>query len=180
MHRLFCALTLPLQVAQKLALMGGGIPGARWVSEQNLHITIRFIGEVDARTADNVHEALSAIAFTPFAVKLQNIVTFGERKPRLLYVGVAANEALQALYVRVNAALARLGLPVPEERRYVPHVTLARLYKAPRDRIGAFMAANNILDIPTLQMENFVLMSSHKTVNGASYQIEACYPPKLV
>lgn len=150
------------------------------MSAQNLHLTIRFIGEVDTRTADAVHEALGVVAFTPFEVKLQNIATFGERKPRLLYVGVAPNEALQALYVRVNAALARAGLAPPEERRYVPHVTLARLYKAPRDRIGAFMAVNNILNIPPLRMENFVLMSSHKTASGASYQIEASYPPELV
>lgn len=176
MYRLFCALTLPVPVARRLAVMGGGIPGARWVAAENLHITIRFIGEVDGRSANAAHEALRAVRFFPFEVKLQNIETFGERKPRLLYAGIASNDALQALYVRVNAALARAGLPMPDEHRYVPHVTLARLNRAPRDRLGIFIAANNILDIPPFQAENFVLMSSHKTAQGSSYQIEFCYP----
>ncbi len=176
MYRLFSAITLPDQIAQRLALMGGGIPGARWVSAENLHVTLRFIGDVDTRTADQAHASLQEVTFTPFDLQLRGVATFGERKPRLLYVGVEPCAELNALYARINAAHARSGLAAPKERRYVPHVTLAWLKNPPRDRLGAFIAANNILSLPVIRVENFVLMSSHRTANGASYQIEARYP----
>lgn len=177
MLRLFTAITLPAAIAQRLALMGGGIPGARWVAEENLHLTLRFIGDTDRHTAGQAHDALCAVAFSPFEVQLQGTATFGERKPRLLYAGVAASPGLIQLYERVIAALSRAGAPAPAERRYVPHVTLARLNNAPRDRIGGFIAANNILNLAPFRVEQFVLMSSHASGNGASYRIEARYPP---
>lgn len=176
MYRLFTAIALPDQVRQRLALMSGGIPGARWVTAENMHLTLRFIGDVDPRTADTVHGVLNEVAFQPFDAHLQGISTFGERIPRILYVNVAAAAPLQDLYERINMVLARAGLPPPEERRYVPHVTLARLGKSPRHRIGEFVVANNILSMPPFQVEQFVLMSSHRTNRGASYQIEASYP----
>ena len=176
MLRLFTALTLPADIAQRLAWMGGGIPGARWVAAENLHVTLHFIGDVDARSAALAHAALQEVAFSPFDLQLRGVAVFGERKPRLLYVGVEPAEELLALYARTNAALARAGLPPSVGRRYVPHVTLAWLNNPPRDRIGAFIAAHNILALPAIRVENFVLMSSHRAANGASYQIEACYP----
>ncbi len=176
MYRLFTAIALPDQIARRLALMGGGIPGARWVAAENLHVTLRFIGDADRRTADQVHASLLEVQFTPFDLQLRGIATFGERKPRLLYVGVEPGEELNALYARINASLARAGLDPPVERRYVPHVTLARLKNPPRDRIGAFIAANNILAIPAFRVERFELMSSHRSASGASYQVEARYP----
>jgi len=175
-HRLFSAIILPDHIAQRLALMGGGIPGARWVTAENLHVTLRFIGDVDTRTADQAHTSLQAVQFTPFDLQLRGVATFGERKPRLLYVGVEPSQELNSLYARINAAHARAGMTAPNERRYVPHVTLARLKNPPRDRIGAFIAANNILALPAFCVEQFALMSSHRSDNGASYQIEARYP----
>jgi len=175
-YRLFSAIALPDQIAQRFAFMGGGVPGARWVAAENLHVTLRFIGDVDTRTADQVHASLQEVPFTSFDLELRGIATFGERKPRLLYVGVAPSAELSALYARINAAHARAGLDPPNERRYVPHVTLARLKNSPRDRIGAFIAANNILALPAFRVEQFVLMSSHRTASGASYLTEACYP----
>lgn len=176
MLRLFTAITLPAAIAQRLALMGGGIPGARWVAEENLHLTLCFIGETGRHSADRVHEALCAVAFSPFDVQIQGTATFGERKPRLLYAGVAPSPGLIQLHDRVIAALARAGVALPAGRRYVPHVTLARLNNAPRDRIGGFIAANNILNFAPFRVEQFVLMSSHASANGASYRIEARYP----
>ena len=176
MIRLFAAIELPPQVRQRLALMGGGIPGARWVAPENLHLTVRFIGDMDAHGADQVHEALSHVWIKPFDVTLKDLAAFGERRPRILYTGVATNPALHDVYERINAALARAGLPPPDERRYVPHVTLARLGRSPPERIGAFIVANNILTVPPILVEKFALMSSHRSPAGASYQVEARYP----
>lgn len=176
MYRLFSAIALPEQIARRLALMGGGIPGARWVAPENLHVTLRFIGDVDARTAAQAHASLQQVRFTPFEIQLRGLALFGDRKPRLLYAGVEPCEALHALYGRINAAHSRAGLDPPIERRYVPHVTLARLNNAPRGRIGAFITAHNILAVPAFRVEQFVLMSSHRSAAGASYQVEARYP----
>lgn len=176
MFRLFSAITLPGEIKERLAWMGGGIPNARWVSAENLHVTLRFIGDVDTRTAELAHAALREVSFRPFDLQLRGVATFGERKPRLLYVGVEPNDELQALYARINAAHARAGLEAPKERRYVPHVTLAWLKNPPRDRLGAFIATHNILALPAIRVENFVLMSSHRSGNSSSYQVEAYYP----
>ncbi|HEX4890292.1 MAG TPA: RNA 2',3'-cyclic phosphodiesterase [Alphaproteobacteria bacterium] len=176
MIRLFTAVTLPEQIIRRLGLLGGGIPGARWVAAENLHMTLRFIGDVDSRTADQAHQSLREVAFAPFDLQLRNVEIFGDRRPRLLYAGVEPSEPLMALYARINAAHGRAGLPPPEERRYVPHVTLARLRNPPRDRLAAFIAAHNILALPAFRVENFALMSSHRSAAGASYQIEALYP----
>jgi len=149
----------------------------RGLIRSGLHVTKGLkIGDVDARSAALAHAALQEVAFSPFDLQLRGVAVFGERKPRLLYVGVEPAEELLALYARTNAALARAGLPPSVGRRYVPHVTLAWLNNPPRDRIGAFIAAHNILALPAIRVENFVLMSSHRAANGASYQIEACYP----
>jgi len=175
-YRLFVAIELPEALRRQLALMGGGIPGARWVARENLHLTLRFIGDVDTHTADQAHDALSEVALTPFDVRLKDMAIFGERRPRILYAGVTTNPALHDLYDRINAALARAGLAPPEERRYVPHVTLARFGRSPAGRIGAFIVANNILPMPAFTVRGFALMSSHRSAAGASYQIEARYP----
>lgn len=180
MYRLFVAIELPQALCRQLALMGGGIPGARWVARENLHLTLRFIGDVDTRTADQAHDALSEVALEPFDVRLKDMAVFGERRPRILYAGVTANPALHDLYDRINAALARAGLAPPEERRYVPHVTLARFGtrfgRSPAERIGTFIVANNILPMPGFTVRGFALMSSHRSAAGASYQVEARYP----
>ena len=127
MPRLFTGLEVPEQVAAMLALKRGGLHGARWVDPENYHITLRFIGDVDHTTANEVIDGLDRLADSEaFSIRLDHLGSFGGDKPRALYAGAQTNAALLRLQAAQERVLQRVGL-VPEGRKFVPHVSLARL-----------------------------------------------------
>ncbi len=117
MIRLFAALDLPEPVAESLMRLQSGVPGARWQTREQLHLTLRFIGEVDGRDAASIDDMLSAIHDPRFTLELKGVGEFGGKNPRALWAGAAPNEALKHLQRKIETALQRLGLP-PEERKY--------------------------------------------------------------
>src|SRR5690348_3750710 len=120
--RLFVALPLPDDVAQGLLMLQSGVPGARWSTREQLHLTLRFIGEADGRDANAIDEALATISAPRFTLELKGVGAFGGKNPRALWAGVAPNEALIHLQRKIESAIQRLGFPA-EERKYTPHVT---------------------------------------------------------
>lgn len=170
MVRLFVGLALPEAHRHRLSLVGRGIEGARWVAPQNLHITLRFIGEVDEDVAENIAEALDRIRAAPFTVTLKGLGAFGH-PPHALWVGVddAPSGALAALRDTVESTLVREGLE-PEHRKYAPHVTLARFRKVSPNRIAQFMEANGGLALDSIDVTGFTLFQSHLRPEGAEYE----------
>src|SRR6185312_11679014 len=138
MIRLFVALALPDSVAQTLMMLEYGVPGARWQEREQLHLTLRFIGEVDGRDASGIDDALSAISAPRFSLQLKGVGEFGGKTPRALWAGVAPNEALMHLNRKIETALQRLGLEA-EQRKFTPHVTLARLKATSRGRVMDYL-----------------------------------------
>ncbi|HEY4113168.1 MAG TPA: RNA 2',3'-cyclic phosphodiesterase [Rhizomicrobium sp.] len=175
MIRLFVALALPDRVAQGLLMMQSGVPGARWMGREQLHLTLRFIGEVDERHANAIDDALSAIVAPRFTLELKGIGEFGGKHPRALRVGVAPNETLMRLQRKIESALQRIGLP-PEERKYTPHVTLARLRGTPPGRVMDFLADHALYASGPFDVAEFILYSSQTTPNGSLYVAERNYP----
>ena len=175
MIRLFVALALPDTVAQTLLLLESGVPGARWQDRDQLHLTLRFIGEVDGRDASGIDDALSAISALRFSVQLKGVGEFGGKTPRALWAGVAPNEALMHLNRKIETALQRLGLEA-ESRKFTPHVTLARLKAAPRDKVMEFLVHHALYQSTPFEATEFVLYSSHMTPNGSIYTPERQYP----
>ena len=174
MTRIFVAIGLPSELQQRLGLICGGIPGARWISPERLHLTLRFIGEVNSERMRDIDDALSGIDFVPFDLRLDGIGQFGGDKPRVLWAGIAPNPELIRLHEQINLALARAGIS-PDTRRYVPHVTLARLKFPDRDRLGGFIAHHNMLGLGAFAVEEFLLMSSHQSRDGTHYRVEQNY-----
>lgn len=172
--RLFTALEIPQEMRARLALLGGGVPGARWVPEDNLHLTLRFIGEVDPRTADDIDAGLAAIASKPFSLALSGLGLFGERAPRVLWAGVERNEALNALAAKIETALQRIGL-APETRKFAPHVTLAKLKNPDKGRLRHFLQAHGGFRTQAFPVTRFVLYSSYIGHDGAEYTPERYY-----
>ena len=126
MRRLFVAIALPDGVRERLAAVQGGLDGARWVDPENLHLTLRFVGEVDEGVAEDLASALAGLRALAFPLELVGIGHFEKRgRPSALWVGVAPNPALDRLYHRVEATARRAGLPL-EGRKFMPHITLAR------------------------------------------------------
>ncbi len=176
MYRLFVAIDFPDHVRARLAGLAHGLPGARWVPEDQYHLTLRFIGEVDGAVFRDIAAALETVTAPPFSLELKGMGCFPPRRqPRVLWVGVEADETLHLLQRRIEAALVRVGVP-PEGRKFAPHVTLARLRTpVPRQRLGHFLAGNNLFAAGPIQVDSFLLYSSFLTPKGAFHQVEAEY-----
>ncbi len=170
MLRLFVAIPLPDGIIARLRVMCSGIPGAQWVDASNMHITLRFIGEVDDATAADIDHALARITATAFALELAGLGTFGQGyKARSLWAGVTPSAPLSRLQSKIETALVRLGLP-PEGRKFTPHVTLARLKRPEPGRIQSFIEGNNLLRAGPFAVEHFTLFES-RTGNGGPVYI---------
>jgi 2'-5' RNA ligase len=175
MLRLFVGIEFPPELKLRLSLLCSGIAGARWVDPGNFHLTLRFIGEIDEGTAADVDEALLRLKAAPFSVQLAGVGVFGGDKLRQLWVGVGREPALISLQSKIELALIRIGLP-PEPRKYVPHVTLARL-RAPRHgELQEFLAAHAQFRAEPLPVDSFSLIASYLTKAGSVYEDQADYP----
>lgn len=172
--RLFVALSLPDEAAQGLLLLEGGVPGARWQGREQLHLTLRFIGEVDGARAADIDDALAAIEAPGFTLELHGVGNFGGRDPRELWAGVRSNEALMHLQRKIETALQRIGL-APEPRRFAPHVTLARLQASPWAKVMEFLTAHALYSSAPFAVSAFELYSSTLTPNGSLYRSECSY-----
>lgn len=178
MLRLFVAVPLPARARQHLALLSGGVPNARWARPEGLHLTLRFIGDVDYGTMDDIDAGLLAVGGAPFDLALSGVGVFGASRSKgahALWAGVEPSPELEALRDRVESAVVRSGQPA-ETRKFSPHVTLARLRDAPDRHLHAFLQHNAMLRIPGLRVDRFTLFSSHASREGQIYRPEADYP----
>ena len=174
MHRLFVGLRPPAAMREALLGAMGGLERARWQSAEQLHLTLRFIGEVERPLAEEVALALSNVRFAPFDLSLDGVGTFASRgRTRALWAGVAPHERVAQLHRKIDQALVRTGL-APEGRAYLPHITLARCNGAsgPPDR---FLDHNSALASPPVRFDHFLLFESTLGSEGASYEAVARY-----
>ncbi len=174
MIRLFAAIGIPPQIRQRLTLLQGGIPGARWSPPENLHLTLRFIGEVDDVTASDIDGMLETLHMPGFDLTLRGVGVFGAKDPHSLWIGVAPNEALMRLAAKIESLLQRMGLE-PDTRKYTPHVTIARLKDVPQIRLNGFVADHSVFDSGAFSVSSFGLYSSHPTAHGSQYVLERSY-----
>jgi len=175
MIRLFAGLELPPDVGQALDLLRGGVDGAKWRRMDQFHLTLRFIGEVEPRQAEDIRLALEDVAFPSFTVRLSGLGLFGRMPaPRVLWAGVADPDPVRRLHDRIEQCLQRLGLE-PERRKYTPHVTLAHLKGRPR-RLRDWLADHEGFAAPPFTASSFTLFRSHLLTEGARYEVVARYP----
>ena len=175
MHRLFVAIEPPGPVKAQLLDLMGGVAGARWQTEAQLHLTLKFVGEVDRRTAEDVATALSSLRYPRFSLSLAGMGMFERRgRPEALWVGVAPRDAVKPLHDKVEQALRSAGI-APEGRAYLPHITIARM-KALSAPLEPFMSAHAGVTSPPFQLEHLCLYESQLTRDGAVYSIVERYP----
>lgn len=175
MPRLFTAIELPEGLAVRLAMLRGGLPGARWIDPENYHITLRFAGDIDAVAAREFAFALDAIESPVFDLRLEGLGSFGGRKPRALWAGIAPHPTLSALHRSHERAAQKAGLP-PEPRNFHPHVTLARLRAGKPPAIARWLELQGGFFAEPFTVERFVLMSSRASTGGGPYIVEESYP----
>lgn len=179
MPRLFTALEIPRNAALSLSLLRGGLPGARWIDVENYHITLRFIGDVDGRTADEIVARLDRIDRPEFQLSLSGIGSFGSKKPHSIWAGVSADPELFALQAEMERLCQRVGLP-PDPRKFLPHVTLARLKSARVDDVVQYLSGRGDFHTSIFQAARFVLLSSRESVGGGPYLTEEVFPLREV
>lgn len=175
MHRLFVAIHPPRHVRERLLALMGGVCGARWQTEEQLHLTLRFIGEVDRHRARDIDAALSAIRHPGFALSLNGLGCFDRRgEPATLWVGVGPLEPVKALHRKIDQAIARTGLE-PERRAYSPHITLARLGRGAGPIAHLLKTSGGVSSDP-FPVDNFILFESRLTREGAVHTPLERYP----
>ena len=174
--RLFVAVPLPLEVRERLAGLCAGLPRARWVGPRNMHITLRFIGEVDRVAAEDADAALAQVRHQAFDLGFAGVGHFGSgRRVRSVWAGVKGSDALVHLRHKVESALVRAGHD-PEQRKFHPHVTLARLKNTPAARVGDYAAAHGGFSVPPFRLERFTLFESRRGNERMHYEALADYP----
>ena len=173
--RLFVALAMPTSVAQSIMLIQGGVPGARWQTREQLHLTLRFIGEVDGRDAAALDDALAGIEAPSFELQLHGVGQFGNKQPHALWASARASEALAHLQRMVDAAIRRVGQP-QDAHKFTPHVTVARLRHPEQGKVIEWLTHNALYTSPKFQVGAFQLYSSRLTSDGSVYAVEQEYP----
>lgn len=176
MLRLFIALPVPDPVAHALAALQRGVPGARWSPRSNLHVTLRFVGDLDEARAGELDEALGQITVPGFDMSVGRGGFFGGAQPHALHVHASGGEGLAALRRRCERACRDTGL-APNTRAYTPHVTLAYLSRAADPALAVqFEQVNALFSAGPWRADRFYLYSSRLTPRGSAYRIEAEYP----
>jgi 2'-5' RNA ligase len=175
--RLFTGLAVPPAIADALTLYQGGLPGARWIDPDDFHVTLRFIGDIDASTADDVVEALSAMRARPaLTVTLAGLGLFGGDRPRALYASVSPDAALTDLQAEQERLVRRAGVE-PERRKFTPHVTLARLRRdATPEGAAMYLSQAPVFAPLAFAVDRVTLFSARESTGGGPYVAEAAFP----
>jgi len=176
MYRLFVAIDLPNEVRDAVAgIAGRELVGARLVPREQLHLTLRFIGDADEAQYHAIKKALDRAKVAVFSLTLKDVGHFPPgRRPRVLWVGMEESAPLRVLQQEVELALVGAGVP-PEERGFSPHITIARLKETPPGKIMALEEKYHQFSAGPFSVEEFYLYSSTFTREGAVHKREAVY-----
>jgi 2'-5' RNA ligase len=175
MYRLFVGIPLPDPVRSRIETLCGGLPGAKWVDREGMHLTLRFIGEVDGGQAEDLHAALSQIKAPSFEITLAGIDCFAQAgKVHTLWVGVEKEPLLGHLREKVESAVVRADFPA-ERRKFRAHVTLARFRNGADERLGSYLQRHGHFRCGPFPVDGFTLFRSHLTPKGAHYEALADY-----
>lgn len=172
MPRLFVAIDLPHQVQEELEGLQHGLPGVRWTPVEQLHLTLKFIGEVPPRALERIRELLDSVQGEPFDLSLHGVGQFSRKGMQpVLWIGVKNPEPLQNLQTQIERVLVPEEIP-KEKRRFVPHITIARVKQLHHERMENYMKEFSHFESSVFRVEDFHLFSSTLQPAGAIHRIE--------
>lgn len=174
--RLFVAIDPPQYIRDHLTMLCCGLPNARWTSPEQFHLTLSFIGEVDGSSFLDIREALGEVTTPQFSLQLHGVGFFPPRgQPRVIWAGVEKSEPLTLLQRKITTRLFHLGLE-PDNRKFSPHITLARLQQTSVGKVGKYLENNGLFRSQPFAVDQFNLYSSLLGRSGAVHQVEQFYP----
>jgi RNA 2',3'-cyclic 3'-phosphodiesterase len=175
MHRLFVAIRPPGQVRDLLIDSMDESPALGWVGEDNLHLTLRFIGNVERPLANDLVVALERVRFPAFDLAIRGTGRFDRRGGGALWAGVEPRKPVAELAAKIDRACQSAGI-TPERRVFHPHITLARYNRSKADAAREFERRNADLASQPFSVEQFALFESHLSRHGAHYEVVAQFP----
>lgn len=174
MHRLFVAIRPPEFIRDLLLDAMDDSPNFRWQQTDQLHVTLRFIGEVDRRVGNDIADALWRIRAPRFDLRISGVGRFEQRNAGTLWAGLQPIAPIGALAAKIERACQQIGLE-PERRSFHPHVTMAR-WKGHRSReVQDFLERRQELSSPPFPIEEFTLFESRLSRHGAHYEEVASF-----
>jgi len=174
MHRLFVAIRPPESIRDLLIDAMDDRANFRWQDEEQLHLTLRFVGEVERPTADDLGAALGRIRCAPFDIRIAGVGRFEQRSGGALWAGVEPKSQVAALAAKVERVCQSVGLE-PERRAFHPHITLAR-WKGRRTReVHDYLERTRGLSSEPFGVDEFILFESRLSRHGAHYEEAAAY-----
>ena len=174
MHRLFVAIRPPEPIRDLLIDAMDDGADFRWQDDEQLHLTLRFVGEVERPVAEDLAAALDKIRSPSFALEIRDTGRFEQRNSGALWAGVEPKQPVAALAAKIERACQSIGLD-PERRAFHPHITLAR-WKGRRTReVAAFLERTRGLASEPFSVDKFILFESQLSRHGAHYEEVAAY-----
>ena len=175
MLRLFIAIQLPEDIRENLALICRGLPGVRWTAPENLHLTLHFLGEVEAEARLDLCDALDSLESPVFELSLNGVGRFiSEKKPRALWVGIEKVDVLFDLHKKIERIVSAAGFKA-DRREFHPHITIARPKTVPEGRLNQYMELYSDFSSSPFEVKEIYLMSSILKPQGAIYREEAVF-----
>ena len=175
MHRLFVAIRPPEDIRDLLVDAMDDSPDFRWQEDEQLHLTLRFVGEVDRHVANDLAEALGRVRAARFSLRIKDAGRFEQRNSGALWAGVDPKEPVAALAAKVERTCQQAGLK-PESRAFHPHITLAR-WKGRRTReVADYLDRHRGLVSDPFEVDRFILFESRLGRHGAHYEPVSEYP----
>ena len=176
--RAFLAIELPDQVTSALSQVALSLPVGRATPEENLHLTLVFLGDQSDAQLEDLHYELADISVQEFELGFDGLGCFGSGSPKVLFARIAGNKVLTDLHQQVRRAAHRTGI-VLARQRYRPHVTLARFGRGLQwrdaERLEGFIADHSQVDIPSFSVVGFSMFQSTLHRDGAIYEPLADY-----
>jgi 2'-5' RNA ligase len=169
MHRLFVAIRPPEPIRDLLIDAMDDSADFRWQDDEQLHLTLRFVGEVDRPTAEDLAASLGQIRAERMELRIAGVGRFAQRNSGALWAGVEPKAPLLAVAAKVERVCQSVGLE-PERRAFHPHVTLAR-WKGRRTReVQDFLERRRDLSSEPFAIDRFILFESQLSKHGAHYE----------
>lgn len=167
--RLFIAIPLSKTVKQKLLDLQQPIKGLCWQGPEQMHLTLKFVGEVNHQKATELREKLEEIDYPAFTISIEGVGYFPEGKhPKVVWAGVSENSLLAELHQEVEERCKEIGIP-PENRLYRPHITLARAKNVSKRAVSSFINQHKKFSICDVPVNDFVLYQSKLHADGARH-----------
>ena len=175
MHRLFVAIRPPEQICDLLIDAMDDNAEFRWQDDEQLHLTLRFVGEVERPIAEDLADALGRLRAPRFDLRIKGVGRFDQRSSGALWAGVEPKEPVAALAAKIERVCLAVGLE-PERRTFHPHITLARWRGHRSGDAEDFVARRRALASAPFAVAAFTLFESHLSRHGAHYEEAVSYP----